>query len=173
MSVITNRFNKQINWSTLVLFTLGFWLSGSLILDFVIIPSLFASGMMAESGFAGTGYLIFGVFNRIELICGALVASSFLIFHRNHNLTNKQEPWAMILAIAMLTIATIYTYILTPQMSGLGMQLNMFSPVTEMSAAMISLHWIYWVLEAVKLLAGAVLLRWSYHNSFSMEHSET
>lgn len=165
MSVITNRLNKQIDWSTLVLFALGFWLSGSLILDFVIIPGLFASGMMAESGFAGTGYLIFGIFNRVELICGALVASSFLIFHRNHNLTDKQEPWAIILSMGMLAIATIYTYFLTPQMSGLGMQLNLFASSTAMPPEMISLHGLYWVLEAIKLVSGAVLLRWCYRNS--------
>ncbi len=170
MSVISNRLNKQIDWSTLALFALGFWLSGSLILDLVIIPGLFASGMMNETAFASTGYLIFGVFNRVELICGALVLSSFLIFHRHHNLTTKQEPWAIILSVLMFLIATVYTYILTPQMSGLGLQLNLFATSNEMPPAMISLHGLYWFLEALKLLSGAVLLRWCYRNSCSINN---
>ncbi len=165
---MSNRFSKQVDWSTLVLFTLGFWLSGSLIIDLVIIPGLFASGMMAESGFASAGYVIFGTFNRIELICAALVLSSFLIFHRNHNLTNKQEPWAIILSVGMMAIATIYTYILTPQMTGLGLQSSLLSTTTQMPPAMISLHIFYWILEGIKLISGGILLRWCYRNSCTL-----
>jgi len=50
-------------------------------------------------------------------------------------------------------------------MSGLGMQLNLFASSTAMPPEMISLHGLYWVLEAVKLVSGAVLLRWCYRNS--------
>jgi hypothetical protein len=53
--------------------TLGFWFSSSIILDWVIIPSLYVSGMMTQSGFASAGYLIFWNFNRIELVCAALI----------------------------------------------------------------------------------------------------
>ena len=169
MDAISDRGLKQISWSTVVMFALGFWLSGSLILDSVIIPGLFASGMMSQDGFASAGYLIFGIFNRIELLCAALVLTSFLVFRRNHNLTHEQELWSVVLSVLLLAIATIYTYFLTPQMSGLGLQLNIFEPATKMPAEMISMHWFYWILEASKFIAGATLLRWCYRNSCTLD----
>jgi hypothetical protein len=168
MDVISDRQFKSINWSTLVMFTLGFWLSSSLILDMVIVPSLSAAGMMSQGGFASVGYLIFGIFNRIELLCAALVLTSCLIFRRHHNLTPFQESWSLVLASILLAIALIYTYILTPQMSGLGLQINSFAASDSMPPAMISLHGGYWVLEIIKFFAGATLLRWCYRNSCSL-----
>ena len=167
MDTISDRGLKQISWSTVIMFALGFWLSGSLLLDSVIIPGLSAAGMMARDGFASAGYLIFGVFNRIEVLCAALVLISFLVFRRNHNLTHQKERWSIILASVLLGIAIIYTYILTPQMSGLGLQLN-FEASNSMPDAMISMHLVYWFLEAIKFIAGATLLRWCYRNSCSL-----
>jgi len=57
--------------------TLGFWLSGSLILDWVILVCVF--GMMTQAGFATAGYLIFWNFNRIELLSAALVLTGVLV----------------------------------------------------------------------------------------------
>ena len=168
MDAISNRNFKQISWSTLVMFVLGFWLSSSLLIDAIIIPSLSAAGMMVEPGFPSASYLIFGVYNRLELICAALVLTSFLVFSRHHNFSEHQEKKAVILAGLMLVIATVYTYILTPQMSSLGLELNLFANSAEMPGAMVSMHWIYWILEATKLAVGATLLRWSYRNSCSL-----
>jgi hypothetical protein len=168
MSTIAHRNFKPINWSAVVMFALGFWLSASLVLDSVIIPTLAATGMMSQSGFASVGYLLFGIFNRIELLCAAIVLSGFLVFRNNHNFTAKQEIWSVILSTLLLTIALIYTYILTPQLSGLGLQLNMFNASSTMPTAMISLHEGYWFLEAIKFVAGATLLRWCYRNSCSL-----
>lgn len=165
MNIISKRGVQSVDWATLVMFTLGFWLSASLVLDTVIIPGLLASGMMAESGFASAGYLIFGLFNRIELICAALVLTGFLIFRRSYNLTGQRANWSIFLSGLLLMIALIYTYILTPQMSGMGLQLNLFETATTMPSAMISLHEGYWFLEVVKFLAGATLLRWCYQQS--------
>ncbi len=165
MDAISDRGLKQISWSTVVMFALGFWLSGSLLLDSVIIPSLSAAGMMASAGFASAGYLIFGVFNRIELLCAAAVLTSFLVLRRRNNFS----PWSVVLGGLLLTIPLIYTYILTPQMSGLGLQLNLFEEsVTNMPEAMIFMHWGYWSLEAIKFIAGVTLLRWCYRNSCTL-----
>jgi hypothetical protein len=165
MNALSNGGLKQINWSTVVLFTLGFWLSASLVLDLVIVPGLLASGMMAGSGFASAGYLIFGIFNRIELVCAALILCSFLVFRHYHNLNPQQERWSTVFAVVLLAIALIYTYILTPQMSGMGLQLNQFDVGNIMSASMMQLHGSYWILEIIKLITGATLLRWCYRNS--------
>jgi hypothetical protein len=150
------------------MFTLGFWLSASFIIDFVMIPGLSLSGMMNQGGFASAGYIIFGLFNRIELICAAIILTGFLAFRRHHTLIHLQEHWSIILASVLLVIALIYTYILTPQMSGLGLQLNSFEATNTMPPAMITLHWSYWLLEGVKFLLGATLLKWCYRDSCSI-----
>ncbi len=163
MNSLSERGLNKIDWPTLVMFVLGFWLSASLLLDLVIIPGLLASGMMTESGFASAGYVIFGIFNRIELLCAAIVLSGALIFRRNHSLTHFHENWSVVLAGVLLAIALVFTYILTPEMSSLGLQLNLLN--NAMPSGMIPLHWGYWLLEAVKLLAGVILLRWCYRDS--------
>ena len=55
-SIDFKRFN-HINWSAIVLFALGFWLSASLLLDCVVIPGLLTSGMMNQEGFPSAGYV--------------------------------------------------------------------------------------------------------------------
>lgn len=167
MNAISDRSLKQISWSTIVMFALGFWLSGSLILDTAIVPAI--ASMMTQQQFASAGYIIFGVFNRIELLCAALVLTSFLVFYRNHNLSRQQERWAIVLSVLLLAIATTYTYILTPQMSGLGSEFGFSNLDKTMPAGMISLHWSYWILEGFKFVAGATLLRWCYRNSCTLD----
>ncbi len=165
MNTISEGNRKSVSWTTIVMFALGFWLSASLILDCVMIPGLSLSGMMNQGGFASAGYLIFGCFNRIELICAALILTGFLVFCRHHTLIQSQERWSVLLAGILLIIPLIYTYILTPQMSGLGLQLTLFESTNTMPPAMISLHWGYWILEGIKFLIGITLLRWCYRNS--------
>lgn len=164
MSVISSNNLKQINWSAIIMFALAFWLSGSLILDFVLIPGLSLSGMMAEGGFASAGFLIFGIFNHIELVCAALVLTGFLVFFHYHNLNGTQEKWSIVFASLLLMIAIAYTYVFTPQMTSLGL-INWINPNQEMPSAMVSMHESYWFLEAVKFILGITLLKWCYRNS--------
>lgn len=168
MNSISPRASKQINWSTIVMLALGFWLSGSLVFDCLLVPGMLTSGMMKESGFASAGYIIFGTFNHIELICAAIVLAGCLV-HRfgdrfAANMTNKSVLTASIL----LAIALAYTYILTPQMSGMGLSLNMFESGEDVSSAMAAMHLVYWSLEVVKLIAATVLLRGFYRSSCSI-----
>lgn len=78
--------------------TLYFWLSGSLVLNWVIIPSLYISGMMTQSEFA-IGYLIFWNFNRIELLSAALVLTGVLV---GAQATNNWHRGAIILSLLLL-----------------------------------------------------------------------
>lgn len=157
---ISNRFN----WSIPILIALAFWLSSSLLLDLAIVPGLYASGMMTQSGFASAGYLIFGAFNHLELLCAGLVLTGCLVLYRQHQLAPNHSRRSLVLSFILLLIAIIYTYILTPQMSGMALQLNLFEPAT-MPSAMMEMHSGYWVLEVLKLVAGATLLRWCYLDS--------
>ena len=165
MNAVFSR-GKPVNWPALIMFALGFWLSSSLLLDLVIIPSLSATGMMTQANFPSAGYTIFGIFNRVELVCAALVLTSFLVLGRNHNyFSSDKERWSIILSSVLLAIALTCTYFLTPQMSGLGLQLNLFEVRSTMPTEMVSMHEGYWGLEAIKLTVCAWLLRWCYRNS--------
>lgn len=169
MNAVSGRKSESINWQVVVLFALGFWLSGSLLLDLAIVPSLFATGMMSQANFASAGYSIFGLFNRIELVCAALVLTGFLVLNHRHLLPRHQQRWTVILSALLLAIAIIYTYIFTPQMSSLGLQLNWFeSGSVAMSPAMAGMHGAYWGLEVLKFVAGSTLLRWCYRNSCTL-----
>lgn len=153
---------KRPIWQTIVMLTLGFWLSGSLILDWVIMPTLYVSGMMTQSGFATAGYLIFWNFNRIELLSAALALTGVLVLGRTQFIANNWRLTAIGLSLLLLGISLTETYFLTPQMCAAGLNLNLFESATEIPAAMNQLHVGYWVLEAVKLVAGGTLLGWCF-----------
>ena len=156
---------KRPAWQTIVMFALGFWLSSSLLLDLVIMPGLSASGMMSQASAATAGYSIFWIYNRIELLCAALVLASLLALRGTSNLYRQVRRWSILLSVLLLAIAIIYTYIMTPQMSALALQLNLLEPATGMPAGMLPMLEGYWVLEAIKLAVGAMLLGWCYHDS--------
>lgn len=164
MSTIPNFGNKQPLWQTVGTLTLGFWLSACLLLDAVIMPSLYASGMMVESEFASAGYTIFSVFNRIELLCAALVLTGIFTTLKLHKDEGSRNGIAIAFSVVMMAVALIDTYGLTPQMSALGMQLNLFETVTEVPNVMNQMHAGYWVLEMLKLAAGTIVLGWFLNN---------
>ena len=165
MNSVSKNSSSLPNWSTLVMFSLGFWISASLVIDFLMIPSLLASGMMAQSGFVTAGYLLFGLFNHLELLCAALILSGFLIFNRNHSLPHLQERWSMILSGLLLAIALVYTYGLTPALSGFGFEMNLFNGTNAIPMGMMTLQWSYWLLEIIKITLCITLLRWCYRDS--------
>jgi hypothetical protein len=150
---------KHPIWQTVTTLTLGFWLSVSLFLDWVIMPSLYLSGMMSQDGFASAGYSLFWNFNRIELLCASLVLTGVLVILNNQL---RYAPRVVFLAILLLGISLADTYFLTPQMSAAGVNLSMFDSVVEIPATMNFLHGFYWVLDLVKLVAGGVVLGWCW-----------
>lgn len=156
---------KQPAWQTIVMFALGFWLSSSLLLDFVIMPGLSAAGIMSQASAATAGYSVFWIFNRIELLCAALVLVSLLALRGTSNLYRQVRRWSILLSLLLLAIALIYTYIMTPQMSALALQLNLLEPATGMPEGMMQMLEGYWVLEALKLVVGTTLLGWCYYDS--------
>ncbi|WP_310483070.1 hypothetical protein [Chamaesiphon sp. VAR_48_metabat_403] len=158
-----NRFSVErmvaTRWQNLIVGSLGFWLSGSLILDLVIMPTLWMTGMMEGSGFASASYSIFWIFNRVELLCAAAALSCVWASSQVSKLDRQTEMFVgagMLLAIAMS-----YTFILTPYMSGLGIDLDIFATTKSIPVEMNQLHSIYWVLEASKLGIAGMLLAWS------------
>ncbi|MDM9379943.1 DUF4149 domain-containing protein [Chlorogloeopsis sp. ULAP01] len=157
MNTVSSFGFKRPIWQSVVMLTLGFWLSASLILDWVIMPSLYISGMMTQASFATAGYVIFWNFNRIELLAAGLVLTGVLA------LGKYQSNWrsgSLILSVLLLLITLVDTYLLTPQMSAIGLQLNLFQAAAEIPTNMNMLHGSYWLLEVIKLVAGGTLLGW-------------
>jgi hypothetical protein len=163
-----SQFNpKRSPWSVIILFALVFWLSASVILDLVVMPSLYAAGMMSQPGFASAGSMIFGAFNRIELIGAALIASGIFVVCTSQQPLANRPRIAMILAVLLLGIVAIDTYGLAPQMSALGAQFNLFESAESAPEAMNWMHGSYFGLELVKLGAIATLASWCYRKQLS------
>ena len=168
MQAISPRDAKSVNWSTVIMFALGFWLSGSLVFDFLVVPGMLTTGMMNEPGFASAGYVIFGTFNHLELLCAATVLAGCLVYRYGSEAASRIDNKSIFLAIALLAIALAYTYVLTPQMSSMGMSLDLFATAKVMPAAMTPMHIAYWSFEAFKFVAATALLRGFYRQSCSI-----
>jgi len=164
---------KPSRWQTLVLWALGFWLSSSLILDFVFMPGLYVSGMMESPDFTAAGYTLFWGFNRVEILCAALILTAILVLRqrqrRNIMVSGSRSRWAVELAGGLLLIPVIYAYGLTPAMSAVGMPLD--AAPLAVAPAMNQLHGLYWGLECLKLLAGFALLRLCYSDLAPIENT--
>ncbi len=167
----SNRFSLRTapkQWQQIAVSSLGFWLSGSLILDLVIMPTLWTTGMMESSGFASASYSIFWIFNRVELVCAAAALSSIWALSKVDARTEKlhqgsgvyAKPEMLAGALMLLAIALSYTFVLTPYMSGLGIDLDILATTKSIPAQMNQMHSIYWVLEASKLGIVGMLLSW-------------
>ncbi|QKD85104.1 hypothetical protein HPC62_20675 [Thermoleptolyngbya sichuanensis A183] len=141
-------------WQSAVLLAVGFWLSGSLLLDLVVMPAMYASGMMTQPGFASAGYSMFWVFNRLGLLCVAIAFVGLLSLLRQH----KVAGWAIAAVWLLLGVTFVLTYVMTPVMSGLAMPLNWLTSEASIPGSMAQMHGIYWVLELVKLGLSAALL---------------
>lgn len=166
MTAITTSRVESIRprWQAIVMVALIFWISGSLIIDLVIMPSLYVSGMTTSPEFATAGNLMFWGFNRVELLCASLAATGLMVLSNLSTGFGKQTRTAIILSFVLLAIALIDTYALTPQMSALGMQLNLFDSTVEVPTEMNLLHQSYFVLEAIKLSVGGTLLSFCYQH---------
>jgi hypothetical protein len=164
MNTLSNPSLKSINWFGVVLFSLMFWFSSSLLIDFVVMPGLFVSGMMSQPDFGAAGYALFWVFNRLELVCGALILTGLLVTRQARNdhsvlASGIRSRWAVELAAGLLAIALIVTYNLSPAMGALGASLDVFDAVPALPEGMNQLHALYFGLEALKLIGCALLLK--------------
>jgi len=161
---------KAPNWVTMVLVALMFWFSSSLLLDVVIMPALFVGGMMSQPGFGPAGYGLFWVFNRLELVCAAVILTGLLV-HRQHSagdgivVSGLRSRWALEVAAGLLAIGLVFTYLLTPAMGALGADLNPFAPRLALPVGMDQLHALYFGLEGLKLVGCGLLLKFYFQDA--------
>jgi hypothetical protein len=148
-------------WQNVAICSLGFWLSGSLILDLVIMPTLWVTGMMESNGFASASYSIFWIFNRVELLCAAAIISSIWALSK---MVRSSVDTKQLLAgsLMLMAIALSFTFVITPYMSGLGLDVDVFAPTQPLPVEMDILHSIYWVLEASKLGIVSMMMAQCY-----------
>lgn len=164
MNAISTVDLKRPTWQTAILFALGFWLSASLVLDWVIVPSLYLSGMMSQASFTTAGYVIFWNFNRLELLSAAVVLTGVLAVSKT---TSRWNPGVILFAVMLLAITLLNTYFLTPQMCAVGTHLNLFATASTVPTQMNLLHSGYFVLEVMKILAAGTLLNWCWREKLS------
>ncbi|MGB3495811.1 MAG: hypothetical protein WBA57_23990 [Elainellaceae cyanobacterium] len=157
-SATPSFISNASSWQILVVTALIFWLSSSLVLDTVVMPSMYASGMMETSGFATAGYSIFWVFNRVEVLSAGLILTGVLALKFGLH-ANASVGRAVVLAGALMAIATTATYVLTPQMGALGIHLSPLEATALVPASMNVLHGEYFGLEILKFAFGLLLLR--------------
>jgi hypothetical protein len=138
-------------------FVLALWWGGTALLDFVVMPTLYVAGMMDSTSFASAGSLLFLTVNQLEMLLGAIVFAAVLAHRHEPQVEAHQSLGGLGLPLVMLAIVMLDRYVLTPQMAGMGIQLEWLAG-TPMSNEMMVIHLGYWALEGTKLLAGAVLL---------------
>jgi len=169
MTTLVSRPYRRAKLQSISIIALGLWLSASLVFDFLIIPSLFASGMMESSDFASFSYIVFGNFNHLELISAGIVLASSLAINYRHNLSRIKIDSSIVISVVLTAIALAYTYFLTPQLSSLGMNLDPFATQELNANSMIGTHLAYWILELSKLALGIFLLNNLYSSSCKLQ----
>ncbi len=158
--ISTIPFNR-FKWQTIVSLVLGFWISACLFMDVLVMPEMYASGMMTDPGFASAGYSMFWVFNRVELLCAAIALTGVLVLSQVPSAKRFASRRCIVLTGLLLSIALVDTYGLAPAMSELGMQLNLFA-TTVVPTTMDSMHSSYFVLELLKVGAAVLVLTSCY-----------
>jgi len=158
MTAFSTDRHHPTAWQTALILILSLWLGGCLVLDFLVMPGLYASGMMSQSDFAAAGSMVFGTFNHVELFAAAAIATGTLAMSHLHDFAGRGKQVAIALAILLLAVVAVDTYAMTPQMSALGVQLNSLDGTAATPAGMNEMHLGYWVLELLKLGGASLLL---------------
>ena len=159
---------ERFRWDAFVLLIVTFWLSSSVLIDFLFMPMMYEAGMMNDPGFASGGYSLFWLFNRVELLCAATILTGLLVLKKRRNefevvVSGARSRWALMTGGMLFAITLAYTYILTPHMSALG--INLSGNIYEaMPPEMGLMHLAYWGLEALKLVGTGLLMRLCYRD---------
>ncbi|MEM6502963.1 MAG: DUF4149 domain-containing protein [Cyanobacteria bacterium P01_C01_bin.89] len=145
-------------WKVIAILVLSLWIGGSLVLDLVVMPSLYWAGMMADPGFMDAGAVLFGTFNRVELLLAGTTLAGLLAASYLQEFSPRLQHWTVVLGGVLLAVVLVDTYGLTPHMVSLGATLNWPTLASTVPEGMNQLHGAYFALEMVKLLTGALVL---------------
>lgn len=153
--MLSQQLQSRFAWTPWVLAIAGFWLSCNVVLDFLVMPVMYVSGMGSEADFAAAGYSLFWSFNRLELLCAAAILTGVLALrHRPQEFEVCQSGgrcrWTLTFSLLLLGATLLDTYLLTPHMSAMAFALeNAARPA--LAPVMTGMHSFYWLLELAKL----------------------
>ena len=145
-------------WTIVAILALTLWLGGSLALDCLVMPSLYWAGMMTDAAFMDAGSVLFGAFNRVELVLAGITLAGLLAAGYLREMSPRLQRWTVGLGLVLLGVAVVDTYGVTPSMVSLGANLEWPTTLPTVPTEMTQLHSLYFGLEMVKVLAAAAVL---------------
>ena len=113
-------------------------------------------------------FLIFGVFNHVEILCASLILTGTLILSSNGSVIDDRQVLNIFFTIGLLMIALAYTYQFTPHLAGWGLSFNPNGESTPMPEPMMYWQGGYWLLELIKITIVGILLKFHYRRSCSV-----
>ncbi|MEY2977088.1 MAG: hypothetical protein ACO31I_15275 [Prochlorotrichaceae cyanobacterium] len=164
MSTPTFLRTPGFGWKNTIALALSLWLGGTLLLDLVVMPTMFASGMMLEPGFASAGYLLFHNFNRVEVLFAALTLTGLLAWNYSAHLHLLESKTTLIFTVLLFVIPFICLYGLSPWISSMSLSLDLFDGA-QIPTEMFPLQGCYWFLESLKLAAIVAILGVCYRTT--------
>ena len=144
----------KLFWIYSLSLILALWAGGTLVLDFVVMPSLANAGMMTSSAFIPAGFSMFHRFNGAEVIVGSLMLTGTFALLIQNQVSHRARLG--LISLLLFLIPCVYFYYLGPQLAGLGLASDLSQGV--MPAAMDSMQSLYWVLDGLKVTCVAIYL---------------
>ncbi len=164
--MLSQNTSSRSSWLPWLLTIAGFWLSSNVVIDFLVMPVMQVSGMTAQAEFASAGYTLFWSFNRLELLCAAMLLTGVLALRSQPGefdivSSGSRCRWALAIGLGLLSLTLADTYLLTPEMGAMALSLDWLSS-SAIAPTMNWLHGTYFSLEALKLLCLGFLVRLCY-----------
>ncbi|MEM1309874.1 MAG: hypothetical protein AAGF98_10375 [Cyanobacteria bacterium P01_H01_bin.153] len=155
--MLSQQTPSRMIWTPWVLAIAGFWFSSNLVLDLLVMPVMYVSGMGGETDFAAAGYSLFWSFNRLELLCAAAILTGVLALRQRPpefavSDSGSRCRWALIFAVLLLSATLVDTYWLAPEMSAMAFALE-GTARSALAPVMTGMHGCYWLLEVSKLVS--------------------
>jgi hypothetical protein len=132
------------------------WVGGMAALDFIDAPLRFATPALSRNQAVALGQAVFARFNRLELACGVVALAAAV--------AARSARWTVAVSAAMLALAAIQAFYLTPAITRLAAGLDFVhrTPGDPRYAAIRGLHNAYAAAEIAVLAGGiAVLAAWA------------
>lgn len=126
---------------------LALWLGATILLDFVVMPSLADAGMMRSSSFIPAGFSIFHHFNGLELLAGSMLLSGAILLLSQTEISHRIRLG--VISSLLFLIPLVYFYYLGPEMAGLGLTSDLSEAIP---ASMNTMHYAYWGLDVLKMV---------------------
>lgn len=135
---------------------IALWIGGMAALDFIDAPLRFATPALTRNQAVLLGQAVFARFNQIEVTCGVAALAAAI--------AARSPRWTVIVTAAMLILAAVQTFYLTPEITrhAAGLDFVNRTPGDPRYAAIRSLHGVYAAVELANFAAGVVVLAaWS------------